>query len=66
MIGMTDSLYESIAAYSAELMKYGFTPEEFAVLVQENGMCAEEILAVAKTFEYLRAKQNREMYRFPL
>ena len=63
---MTDSLYESIAAYSAELMKYGFTPEEFAVLVQENGMCAEEILAVAKTFEYLRAKQNRESVEFLL
>lgn len=55
---MTDSLFEAVALCSKELMKYGFSAEEFAVLAQKNGMTDSEILAVSKTFEYLRDKKS--------
>ena len=45
---MTDSLFEAVALCSKELMKYGFSAEEFAVLAQKNGMTDSEILAVSK------------------
>ena len=51
---MTDSLFEAVALCSKELMKYSLSAEEFAVLAQKNGMTDSEILAVSKTFEYLR------------
>ena len=35
---MTDSLFEAVALCSKELMKYGFSAEEFAVLAQKNGI----------------------------
>ena len=63
---MTDSLFEAVALCSKELMKYGFSAEEFAVLAQKNGMTDSEILAVSKTFEYLRDKKKRESVEFLL
>lgn len=57
---MTDSLFEAVALCSKELMKYSLSAEEFAVLAQKNGMTDSEILAVSKTFEYLRDKKKRE------
>ena len=33
---MTDSLFEAVALCSKELMKYGFSAEEFAVLAQKG------------------------------
>ena len=45
-------------------MKYSLSAEEFAVLAQKNGMTDSEILAVSKTFEYLRDKKKRESVEF--
>ena len=61
---MTDSLFEAVALCSKELMKYSLSAEEFAVLAQKNGMTDSEILAVSKTFEYLRDKKKRESVEF--
>ena len=63
---MTDSLFEAVALCSKELMKYSLSAEEFAVLAQKNGMTDSEILAVSKTFEYLRDKKKRESVEFLL
>ena len=63
---MTDSLYETIATYSKKLMKYGLSVEECAVLAQQNGMTTDQILAIAKTFEYLDDKHRRESVEFLL
>ena len=63
---MTDSLFEAVALCSKELMKYGLSAEEFAVLAQKNGMTDSEILAVSKTFEYLRDKKKHESVEFLL
>lgn len=62
---MTDSLFEAVALCSKELMKYSLSAEEFAVLAQKNGMTDSEILAVSKTFEYLRDKKKRESRGVP-
>ena len=62
--GITDSLFEAVALCSKELMKYSLSAEEFAVLAQKNGMTDSEILAVSKTFEYLRDKKKRESVEF--
>ena len=63
---MTDSLFEAVALCSKELMKYSLSAEEFAVLTQKNGMTDSEVLAVSKTFEYLRDKKKRESVEFLL
>ena len=63
---MTDSLFEAVALCSKELMKYSLSAEECAVLAQKNGMTDSEILAVSKTFEYLRDKKKRESVEFLL
>ena len=63
---MTDSLFEAVALCNKELMKYSLSAEEFAVLAQKNGMTDSEILAVSKTFEYLRDKKKRESVEFLL
>lgn len=56
---MTDSLFEAVACASRELVKSGFSTEEFAGLVQQHNMTDEEVLAVAKVFDYLVSKKAR-------
>lgn len=51
---MNNTLLDTVAACSKDLMKFGFSVEEFATLVQENNMTDAEVLAVAKVFEHLR------------
>ena len=63
---MNDSLFEAIASHSRELMKHGLSAEEFAALAQKHSMTNEEILAVAKTFAYLREKKQHESVEFLL
>lgn len=50
---MTDSLFEAVAHATRELTKYGFSTQEFAMLVQQHNMTDAEALAVAKVFDYL-------------
>ena len=50
---MNNTLLDTVAACSKDLMKFGFSVEEFATLVQENNMTDAEVLAVAKVFEHL-------------
>ena len=49
---MTDSLFEAVAHATRELTKYGFSTQEFAMLVQQHNMTDAEALAVAKVFDY--------------
>ena len=44
---MTDSLFEAVAHATRELTKYGFSTQEFAMLVQQHNMTDAEALAVA-------------------
>ena len=55
---MNNTLLDTVAACSKDLMKFGFSVEEFAALVQENNMTDAEVLAVAKVFEHLKAKKD--------
>ena len=55
---MNNTLLDTVAACSKDLMKFGFSVEEFATLVQENNMTDAEVLAVAKVFEHLKAKKD--------
>ena len=48
---MTDSLFEAVAHATRELTKYGFSTQEFAMLVQQHNMTDAEALAVAKVFD---------------
>lgn len=64
--GMNDSLYEAVADCSKSLMKYGFTVEEFAALVQKNNMTDAEILAVATVLGYLKEKKENSTVEFLL
>lgn len=63
---MTDSLFDAVASCSKDLMKFGFSVEEFASLVQKNNMTDVEVLAVAKVFEYLKAKKDSSTVEFLL
>ncbi|MCC8045416.1 MAG: ATP-binding protein [Clostridiales bacterium] len=63
---MTDSLLEAIACNSRELLKYGFSAEEFATLAQRQNMTNTDILAVAKVFEYLKEKKTDSTIDFML
>lgn len=63
---MNESLFEAVARSSRELMKHGFSTEEFAALVQKNNLTDGEILAVAKAFEYLTAKKANATVEFLL
>ena len=45
---MTDSLFEAVAHATRELTKYGFSTQEFAMLVQQHNMTDAEALAVAR------------------
>ena len=50
---MNESMFEAVARSSRDLMKHGFSAEEFAALVQKNNMADTEILAVSKVFNSL-------------
>lgn len=63
---MTDSLLEEVAKATRVLTKYGFSTEEFAALVQQNNMTDLEVLAVAKVFDALMAKQESSSVEFLL
>ena len=63
---MTDSLFEAVAKATRELTKYGFSTEEFAVLVQQNNMTDAEVLAVSKVFDSLIKKQDNCRVEFLL
>lgn len=41
---MNNTLLDTVAACSKDLMKFGFSVEEFATLVQENNMTDAEVL----------------------
>ena len=56
---MNESLFEAVARSSRELMKHGFSAEEFAVLVQKNNLADTEILAVSKVFDYLSLSKRQ-------
>jgi DNA replication protein DnaC len=66
MVGMNNTLLDTVAACSKDLMKFGFSVEEFATLVQENNMTDAEVLAVAKVFEHLKAKKDSSTVDFLL
>lgn len=55
---MNNTLLDTVAACSKDLMKFGFSVEEFATLVQENNMTDAEVLAVAKVFEHLKQRKT--------
>ena len=61
---MTDSLFEAVAHATRELTKYGFSTQEFAMLVQQHNMTDAEALAVAKVFDYLLEKRERSTVDF--
>ena len=63
---MNNTLLDTVAACSKDLMKFGFSVEEFATLVQENNMTDAEVLAVAKVFEHLKAKKDSSTVDFLL
>ena len=63
---MTDSLFEAVAHATRELTKYGFSTQEFAMLVQQHNMTDAEALAVAKVFDYLLEKRERSTVDFLL
>ena len=63
---MNNTLLDTVAAFSKDLMKFGFSVEEFATLVQENNMTDAEVLAVAKVFEHLKAKKDSSTVDFLL
>ena len=63
---MTDSLFEVVASATRELTKYGFSTQEFAMLVQQHNMTDAEALAVAKVFDYLLEKRERSTVDFLL
>lgn len=63
---MTDSLFEAVAHATRELTKYGFSTQEFAMLVQQHNMTDTEALAVAKVFDYLLEKRERSTVDFLL
>lgn len=63
---MSNSLYEAVADCSKNLMKYGFSAEEFATLVQKNNMTDTEILAVATVLGYLKEKKEHSTVEFLL
>ena len=63
---MSETLFSAVSACSKDLMKFGLSVEEFAALVQKNNMSDAEILAVAKVFEYLKAKKDRSTVDFLL
>lgn len=63
---MSNVLFDAVADCSKELMKFGFSAEEFAALAQENNMDDSEILAVAKVFDYLKEKKERSTVDFLL
>ena len=63
---MNNTLLDTVAACSKDLMKFGFSAEEFATLVQENNMTDAEVLAVAKVFEHLKAKKDSSTVDFLL
>ena len=63
---MSNVLFDSVANCSQELMKYGLSAEEFAVLAQENNMDDSEIRAVARVFEYLKEKKESSTVDFLL
>ena len=63
---MNNTLLDTVAACSKDLMKFGFSVEEFATLVQENNMTDAEVLAVAKVFEHLKAKKDSSAVDFLL
>lgn len=63
---MNESLFEAVARSSRELMKHGFSAEEFAALVQKNNMTDTEILAVDEVFDYLTAKKASATVEFLL
>lgn len=63
---MSETLFGAVSACSKDLMKFGFSVEEFAALVQKNNMADAEVLAVAKVFEYLKAKKDNSTVDFLL
>lgn len=63
---MSETLFNAVSTCSKELMKFGLTVEEFAALAQQNNMSDAEVLAVAKVFEYLKAKKDRSTVDFLL
>ena len=63
---MNDSLIEAVARSSRELLKYGFSTEEFAALVQQRNWNDEEVLAVATAFDSLTAKKSTATVEFLL
>ena len=63
---MSETLFSAVSTCSKDLMKFGLTVEEFAVLAQKNNMSDAEVLAVAKVFEYLKAKKDRSTVDFLL
>ena len=63
---MNESMFEAVARSSRELMKHGFSAEEFAALVQKNNMADTEIFAVSKVFDYLIAKKASATVEFLL
>ena len=63
---MTDSLFEAVAHATRELTKYGFSTQEFAMLVQQHNMTDAEALAVAKVFDYLLEKREHSTVDFLL
>ena len=65
-MGMNDSLIEAVARSSRELLKYGFSTEEFAALVQQRNWNDEEVLAVATAFDSLTAKKSTATVEFLL
>ncbi len=62
---MTDSLFEAVAHATRELTKYGFSTQEFAMLVQQHNMTDTEALAVAKVFDYIPGKAGAFHSGFP-
>lgn len=53
---MTNTLFDSVEECSS-FMKVDFSAEEFACLADTHNLSQEEILAVAKVFEYLKEKK---------
>lgn len=63
---MTDTLFDAVSSATKQLTRYGFSPEEFAAVVQQNNMTDAEVLAVAKVFECLVAKKETSTVDFLL